>query len=85
MFGDKPVKRTNYVFVEEKDGKKYYIDTIPKRFGVFKIAVLTEKGEYEIVKAEQANYLSKQYIEVIKKAKQTYKQEQAETRDAIKR
>ncbi len=64
----------NYIFVEEKDGKKYFIDTIPKRFGVYKTAVLNGTDNYELVGGDKEDFLPEAYRNALKEYRKGLRQ-----------
>lgn len=73
----KPIRLIDdWKFVKEENGKKIYVNVIPKRFGVFQIGELTssttENGTYNIIKADKLEYLPKEYQDIIKEARRQY-------------
>lgn len=66
------IPKNNYVFVEEKDGKQFYVDTIPKRWGVCLIAIKTSNGNFQVINGDKPDFLPEKYKKIIKKARQEY-------------
>jgi hypothetical protein len=65
------VKKENWVFVENQNGKDYYINTIPKKNMVY---IIGEKQDEKIVpiKGDNLQYLPLVYQVIIRKYKKEY-------------
>jgi hypothetical protein len=66
------VKKNNWVFVEEKDGIEYYVDTIPMRNMVYLIGKKGLDKEIVAIKGDNIQYLPEKYKEIVKEYKDKY-------------
>ncbi|MGC9090016.1 MAG: hypothetical protein ACP5IV_07745 [Caldisericia bacterium] len=68
-------KRENWVFVETKDGKDYYVNTIPDKRMIFYKGVKNENGEIEVVSGDYLDYLDEKYRKIILEYRKKYIEE----------
>ena len=65
-------KKNNWVFVENKDGIEYYVDTIPLKNMVYLIGKKEDNGEIVAINGDNVQYLPEQYRTIVKEYKDKY-------------